>query len=122
LGGLHERSPLLAVALMLSVFGLAGIPPTIGFTGKLLVFTAAMEKGYFTLVLIGMINVVISLYYYLLVVKAAYLLEPDEKLPKLIISPFTKVLTGALIAVIVVAGIFPNHLIELARTAVHVLV
>jgi NADH-quinone oxidoreductase subunit N len=61
LAGLHRRSPILALALMMSLFGLAGIPPTIGFTGKLLIFTAAMEKGYFTLVLIAMINVVISL-------------------------------------------------------------
>ncbi|MFP4350332.1 MAG: NADH-quinone oxidoreductase subunit N, partial [Desulfococcaceae bacterium] len=46
LAGLHRRSPLLAMALMLSLFGLAGIPPTIGFTGKLLLFTAAMKQGY----------------------------------------------------------------------------
>lgn len=62
LAGLHKRSPLLATALMLSLFSLAGIPPTMGFTGKLLVFVAAMEKGLFFLVLIAMINVVISLY------------------------------------------------------------
>ena len=58
LAGLHRRSPLLAMALMLGVFSLGGIPPTIGFTGKFLVFTAAMKNGYFYLVLIGMVNVV----------------------------------------------------------------
>ncbi|UCF95595.1 MAG: NADH-quinone oxidoreductase subunit N [Desulfobacterales bacterium] len=121
LAGLHRRSPLLAMALMLAVFGLAGIPPTIGFTGKLLVFTAAMHKGYFALVLIAMINVVISLYYYLLIVKAAYLLEPKEELPILAISPPMKMLTGALVGVMVAAGIFPHHLIELARAAARVL-
>ena len=66
LAGLHRRSPLLALALMLSLFSLAGIPPTVGFTGKFLIFTAAMQNGYFTLVLIAMINVVVSLYYYLM--------------------------------------------------------
>ncbi|MCK5487125.1 MAG: NADH-quinone oxidoreductase subunit N, partial [Desulfobacterales bacterium] len=86
LAGLHQRSPLLAMALMVSIFSLAGIPPTIGFTGKLFVFLAAMEQGYFTLVLIAMINVVISLYYYLLVLKAAYLLKPDKALPELRLS------------------------------------
>jgi len=55
LAGLHYRSPILAMGLMLSVFGLAGIPPTIGFTGKLLVFTAAMEKGYSYVPLISII-------------------------------------------------------------------
>jgi len=65
LAGLHRRSPLLAMTLMLGLFGLAGIPPTVGFTGKFLVFAAALEKGYLTLVIIGMINATISLYYYL---------------------------------------------------------
>ena len=45
LAGLHRRSPMLSLALMLSMFGLAGIPPTIGFTSKLLIFTAAINKG-----------------------------------------------------------------------------
>jgi len=109
------------MALMLALFGLAGIPPTIEFTGKLLIFTAAMQKGYFTLVLIAMINVVISLYYYLMVVKAAYLLEPAEELPDLKISPSIRVLTGILISVMIVAGIFPTYLIDLAKAAAMVL-
>jgi NADH-quinone oxidoreductase subunit N len=121
LAGLHRRSPLLAMALMIAIFSLAGIPPTIGFTGKFLVFAAAMQEGYFTLVLIAMINVVISLYYYLLVLKAAYLMEPEEDKPALRISAPIKMLTGALVGIMVVAGIFPHYLIELARAAVQVL-
>ncbi|MFO7557161.1 MAG: NADH-quinone oxidoreductase subunit N [Desulfobacterales bacterium] len=121
LAGLHRRSPILAMALMLALFGLAGIPPTIGFTGKLLIFTAAMQKGYFTLVLIAMINVVISLYYYLLVVKAVYLLEPRTELPDLKVSFSIKVLAGLLIFGMVAGGIFPNHIIELSRAAANVL-
>jgi len=117
LAGLHRRSPLLAMALMVSIFSLAGIPPTIGFTGKLFLFVAAMEQGYFTLVLIAMINVVISLYYYLLVLKAAYLVEPDEELPELRISPAVKVLAAALIAAMVTVGIFPTYVLELAEAA-----
>jgi len=117
LAGLHRRSPLLAMALMLALFGLAGIPPTIGFTGKLLVFIAAMQQGYFTLVLIAMINVVISLYYYMLVIKAAYLLEPPNDLPALSVSPPVKLLTGTLVTAMVVIGVFPTYVIELARAA-----
>ena len=117
LAGLHRRSPLLAMALMVSVFSLAGIPPTIGFTGKFLLFTAAMQNGYFTLILIAMINVVISLYYYLLILKAAYLLEPEAELQPLHLSPPTTLLTGALIFVMVVVGIYPTYLFELARAA-----
>jgi NADH-quinone oxidoreductase subunit N len=121
LAGLHRRSPILTLVLMISVFSLAGIPPTIGFTGKFLVFAAAMQKGYFTLVLIAMINVVISLYYYLLVLKAAFLLEPDEKQPVLVISTPIRLLSAGLVGVTVVAGIYPHHLIELAKAAVQVL-
>ena len=121
LAGLHRRSPLLAMALMLGVFSLAGIPPTIGFTGKLLVFVAAMKNGYFTLVLIAMINVVISLYYYILIVRAAYLLETDEQLPRLQLSVPIKMLTGALLAAMVFLGVFPHYLLEVARAAARTL-
>jgi NADH-quinone oxidoreductase subunit N len=122
LAGLHQRSPVLAMALMVSVFSLAGIPPTIGFTGKLFVFLAAMQQGYFTLVLIAMINVVISLYYYLLIIKAAYLLKPDIALPEIPLSPPAKILTIALIVVMVVVGIFPSYVLELAEAAARAIV
>ena len=117
LAGLHRRSPLLAMALMVSVFSLAGIPPTIGFTGKFLIFAAAMQNGYFTLVLIAMINVVISLYYYLLILKAAYLQEPQDEPSPLHLSQPTAILTGVLVVVMVVVGIYPTYLFELARAA-----
>jgi NADH-quinone oxidoreductase subunit N len=121
LAGLHRRSPLLAMALMVGVFSLGGIPPTIGFTGKFLVFNAAMERGYFLLVLIAMVNVVVSLYYYIQVVKAAFLLEPDEELPPIHLSIPTTLLTVVMVVVIVVGGIWPSHLFELARAAVQAL-
>ena len=56
LGGLYRRSPLLSMNLILGIFALAGVPPSIGFTGKLLLFTSAMNEGYFWLVLIGAVN------------------------------------------------------------------
>lgn len=118
LAGLHRRSPILALTLMVSLFSLAGIPPTIGFAGKFLVFVAAMERGYFILVLIGMINVVISLYYYLLAIKAAYFLEPEEELPALSVSSPIRLLAGVLIGLMVAAGFYPTSLIELANAAV----
>ena len=122
LGGLYKRSPLLAMALMVSIFSLAGIPPTIGFTAKLFVFLAAMAQGYFTLVLIAMINVVISLYYYLLVLKAAYMLKPDGAMPALSLSPFLKVLTVALIIVMLAVGLFPTYILEIVEAAARTLV
>jgi NADH-quinone oxidoreductase subunit N len=122
LAGLHRRSPILALALMVSLFSLAGIPPTIGFTGKFLVFVAAIEKGYIALVIIAMINVVISLYYYLLMIRAAYLLEPAEELPPLGVSIPKKLLAGASTLMIVLAGVYPPWLIQLAQSAAQSLI
>jgi NADH-quinone oxidoreductase subunit N len=119
--GLHRRSPLLAGALLAGVFSLGGIPPTIGFTGKFMVFTAAMQKGYFPLVLIAMINVVVSLYYYIQVVKAVFVSETDEDLPAINLSAPTTILTAVMIVVIVAGGIFPRYLFHLASAAVKAL-
>jgi NADH-quinone oxidoreductase subunit N len=121
LAGLHRRSPLLAVALMVGVLSLGGIPPTIGFTGKFLIFTAAMERGYFLLVLIAMINVVVSLYYYIMIVKTAFLLEPAEELPAISLSAPAKILTAAMIIVIIAGGLFPRYLFQLAQAVVQTL-
>jgi NADH-quinone oxidoreductase subunit N len=121
LAGLHRRSPLLAMALMVGVFSLGGIPPTIGFTGKFLVFTAAMQKGYFLLVLIAMINVAVSLYYYIQVVRAAFVVEPDQGLPAIHLSAPATLLTIAMLIVIIVGGIFPRPLFDLAEAAVRAL-
>jgi NADH-quinone oxidoreductase subunit N len=117
LAGLHTRSPLLAMTMMVGVFSLGGIPPTIGFTGKFLVFTAAMENGYFYLVLIGMINVVVSLYYYALVVKAAYYLKPEIEAPPIRLSLALKGLIWVVVLVIVAGGIYPDYLYSLAGAA-----
>ena len=118
LAGLHRRSPLLAMALMMALFGLAGIPPTIGFAGKLLIFTAAIQQGYLLLVVIAMVNVVISLYYYLLVLKAAYLDAPPTEQAPLNLSWSSRVLAITMIGVIVIAGFYPTGLIGLVSSAV----
>ncbi|OGP72756.1 MAG: NADH-quinone oxidoreductase subunit N [Deltaproteobacteria bacterium RBG_16_49_23] len=117
LAGLHRRSPLLAMALLVAVFSLGGIPPTIGFTGKFLVFTAAMQKGYFLLVVIAMINVVVSLYYYIQIVRTAFLLEPEEELPRINLSIPATTLTVVMIIAIIAGGIWPRYLVQLATTA-----
>jgi NADH-quinone oxidoreductase subunit N len=118
LAGLHRRSPLLALALMMALFSLAGIPPTIGFAGKLIIFVAAMQKGYLVLVLIAMINVVISLYYYLLVLKAAYLDEPAQSLPAIDLTIPARLVAVAMIALIVGLGFYPTALLDLVQAAV----
>ncbi|MFP4159073.1 MAG: NADH-quinone oxidoreductase subunit N [Desulfobacterales bacterium] len=116
LAGLHYRAPVLALALLLALFGLAGIPPTIGFTAKLLVFKAAMDQGLLWLVIIAMFNVVISLYYYLLVLKAAYYVEPEVRPGAIAVSVPLKVLAAAMIFLMVAGGLYPAPVIGLAQS------
>ncbi len=116
LAGLWRRSPLLSMSLILGIFALAGVPPSIGFTGKLLLFTSAMNEGFFWLVLIGAVNGTLSLYYYLKVVYAAYFVDSD--LPPIELSRPMRVLNYALCTIILVFGVAPNSIIELARAAV----
>ena len=66
---------------MLALFSLAGIPPVAGFFGKFFLFTAAASEGYYLLVFIAVVNVTISLYYYLLVVRAMFLRQSDTAIP-----------------------------------------
>lgn len=78
--GLHKTNPRLAFCMMLAMFSLAGIPPFAGFFSKFFIFTSAINQGsvaIYVLVLIALINTIISLYYYLLVVKAMYISEDE---------------------------------------------
>jgi NADH-quinone oxidoreductase subunit N len=68
-----------------------------------------------------MINVVVSLYYYIQVVKAAFLLEPDEELPPIHLSAPATILTVAMVVVIVLGGIWPGYVFQLATVAVQTL-
>lgn len=76
--GLYHTNPKLSLLMMLALFSLAGIPPVAGFFGKFFLFTAAAQHGYFILVLIAVLNATISLYYYLIVVKAMFIDKNDK--------------------------------------------
>ena len=79
--GLYRTNPNLSLVMMLALFSLAGIPPVAGFFGKFFLFTAAASEGYYILVFIAVVNVTISLYYYLLVVRAMFLRQSDTAIP-----------------------------------------
>jgi len=79
--GLSKTNPKLALVMTLAVFSLAGIPPLAGFFSKFFIFWAAAAKGdtsSYILVFIALLNTVISLYYYLLIIKAMYIKATDE--------------------------------------------
>jgi len=103
---------------LIGLLSLAGIPPLAGFTGKWFIFSAAMEKGHWILVLIGVINSVVSLYYYLMVVKEAYLGKPAPEEKPLHVDFKTRFLSYATIVALVILGVFPTILIQWAQGAV----
>ena len=101
--GLYKTNPRLSVAMMLAMFSLAGIPPFAGFFSKFFIFTGAINQGsvaIYVLVLIALINTIVSLYYYLLVVKAMFISE-DE----CVIANFRSTFSERLGLWITVAGI-----------------
>lgn len=116
--GLAERSPFLALILLLSLLSLAGIPPLVGFTGKWILFSAAMNKGHWFLVLWGVLNSVVSLFYYLTLVKHAYLEKPAAGSAIMTLRPTLKVVGLGLFCALVFLGIFPNLLITFTQHAV----
>lgn len=79
--GLYRTNPKLSLVMMLALFSLAGIPPVAGFFGKFFLFTAAASKGYYLLVFLAVVNVTISLYYYLLVVRAMFVRKGEDPIP-----------------------------------------
>ncbi len=81
--GLYRTNPRLSLVMLLSLFSLAGIPPVAGFFGKFFLFTAAASQGFYVLVTIAVINTVISLYYYLLVVKAMFINRSDSPIARI---------------------------------------
>jgi NADH-quinone oxidoreductase subunit N len=116
LAGLHRRSPLLAVTLLVGVFGLAGIPPFVGFMGKFSLLTAALEKGHLTLVIIAVINSAVAIYYYLRVVRASFFGEksadPQPDPAPISLSWSSVALCVILIAGVTALGVAPGSVVE----------
>ena len=89
--GLYKTNPKVAFIMTLALFSLAGIPPFAGFFSKFFIFMAAFEAGFHLLVFIALVNTVISLYYYLLIVKAMYIQPSENPIPTFRSDGFTKI-------------------------------
>jgi NADH-quinone oxidoreductase subunit N len=116
--GLYRTNPNLSLVMMLALFSLAGIPPVAGFFGKFFLFTAAASEGYYILVFIAVVNVTISLYYYLLVVRAMFLRQSDTAIPFFKNNLYMRL--GLIIAVlgILILGIYSpvyDYIYELSK-------
>lgn len=143
LNGLSRRSPLLALIMAVSMFGLAGIPPFVGFMGKFMLLTSAYRAGHVLLVVFAAVNTAVGIYYYLQVVRAAYA-EPapsavpvaltafdhGEALPApdgtalsaadgtALATPWGTRLAGVcLMALVLALGLVPETVVRMAATA-----
>lgn len=103
--GLYRTNPKLAFIMTLAMFSLAGIPPFAGFFSKFFVFASAFNSGHWLVVFLALINTVISLYYYLLVVKAMYITPNENPLPHFNSPWLTRICLTVCLAGIILLGI-----------------
>ncbi len=113
--GLGYKHPVMAIVMSIFMFSLAGIPPFAGFMGKFYIFSAAIKSGYVVLAIIGVINSVISVYYYLRVTVVMYMKQPSREFAPLSLSPYIILALIITIWGTIHLGIFPSRIIELAQ-------
>ncbi len=121
--GLIWRKPWMALAMLVFMLALAGIPPTAGFFGKYYIFSAAVKSGFIGLAVIGMLNGAASVYYYLRLIVYMFLKDRDEAN-----EPVGFNLNSAMVQVVVICvvlvllvGLFPDFLLNVATQSVTVL-
>jgi len=112
--GLYHTNPKLSLIMTLALFSLAGIPPVAGFFGKFFLFTAAAQKGFYLLVLIAVLNTIISLFYYLLIVKAMFINKSEMPIEKFRSDFPTRFALGICVAGIVATG-FASIIFEVIK-------
>ncbi len=115
--GMAQRSPLLALGLTMALFSLAGLPLFAGFTTKFYLFTAVAAQGGLGLVALAVVNSLVSLYYYLRVVRQLYIAEPADASR----LPLPRIAAGALVALmvlVVLVGVYPYPLEAIIEVAV----
>jgi len=127
LGGLYKRSPLLAVALTLSMISLAGVPPMAGFFGKFLLVKSAvgsawLNKGLVALIVVMVVGILISIYYYFGVIRAVYWGASSEEAKPITVTGSERAALIMLMVGLVWLGLFPGRLIRASSGAVESIV
>ncbi len=119
--GLSSTHPLLAAAMALFMFALAGFPPTAGFAGKFYIFSAAVQNGHYVLAVVGVLTSVISVVYYARVVMLMYMREPNGDGAGTRVSATSGTILGLTALGTVLLGIFPGSVLRLAEHSVQLL-
>lgn len=116
--GFATKHPVLALAMSVFLFSLAGMPPTAGFIGKFYLFSGAIKAGYIWLAIIGVLNSAASVYYYLRVMVYMYMKDPVEEFDWMKASPAVMLCILVSVAGALIPGVLPSYLLELAQKAV----
>ncbi len=109
--GLSKRSPFLAISMVIFLLSLVGIPPMAGFIGKFYLFSAAIQKGYYWIVVLAVLTSVVSLYYYMSVAYQMYFKTGDDD-SKISIEPTLAVAVAIALAGTILIGVFPSSVIS----------
>jgi NADH-quinone oxidoreductase subunit N len=114
--GLNERSPWFALMMLILIFSMAGVPPTVGFYAKLLVLSAVIDVGLVWLAVVAVGFTVIGAFYYLRIIKLMYFDKPDDTAP-LLPAADMRVALSANGLLVLALGLFPQGLIALCGQA-----
>lgn len=111
--GLMKKQPLLAIAMAIALFSMAGIPPFAGFWGKYFIFSAAISKGFITIAIVAIVNALIGVYYYFKV--NVQMLSTDEQTENtpFEVSGMQKCIVLFCVILIIALGIFPDFIANL---------
>ncbi len=119
--GLGYTSPLLGISFAIFLISLTGLPPTAGFIGKLYLFIALVDAKMITVAVIALLNSVVSLYYYIRVLKHMYLIRATESTPAVVSSFGNKLLVLIIVIPVLVLGIYFSPLIDFAKRSITIL-
>jgi NADH-quinone oxidoreductase subunit N len=116
--GLGYRAPFMSVSMAIFFFSLAGLPPTAGFIGKLFLFASLLDAKWVWLAVVGAINSVISLYYYVRVVRNIFLRDPEAHAGQLVFSAPQVALVLLLVVPTLLFGLYYSPIVEFANASV----
>ena len=117
--GLYRRDPLLALAMAMLMFSMAGVPPFVGFWAKLRIIQALWETSHLWLVIIAVVLSVVGAFYYLRVIKLMYFDEASESAPETLRSFGVRFALGLNAAAVLVLGVLPAPLLDLCSRVIH---
>jgi NADH-quinone oxidoreductase subunit N len=119
--GLGKSIPLLGVTLAIFLVSLVGLPPTAGFIGKMMIFIALVDAKMIVVAIIALLNTVVSLYYYIRVLKNLYLVQTEDEKPTIKLSLANGILLIFLTAPIIIFGIYFSPIIDFAKSSIAIL-